>query len=182
MRSSFILNHLWSTVNSYFDRVFHNVFLQSILTLTDHRNIVSFLRHKTDLSFIWFFRRQYGMLGTLYTVIRTERITGLWKGLVPVSSLQKMLVNLDNVNKNLKDIKLYCYILLHFFSLYDFYGLFICLLTVFYLIFQSISRTVPGSGVYFCSLHWLQSRFLRFVFCLEIVILYLQGLTLMVDQ
>lgn len=50
--------------------------------------------------------RNLGMVGEMYNVVRQERVTGLWHGLVP-----------------------------------------------------SISRTVPGIGLYFTGLHWLQSNF-----------------------
>lgn len=52
--------------------------------------------------------RRVGMLYTFYSVARTDRLKGLWRGLVP-----------------------------------------------------SISRTVPGVGMYFCSLHWLKKTFLN---------------------
>lgn len=81
-----------------------------------------------------------GMLGTVAYIVQKENIFGLWKGMTPVRHYFNEINQLDqHVNNTLK------------LSIYNILIIYILLINL-----QSITRVIPGVGLYFSSLHWLK--------------------------
>ncbi len=84
-------------------------------------------------------------MSVIITVVRNEKIVGLWKGVAPVSACK---------------ICYKPYITFEFSFIFSAkFCMIIDVMIEYGFPFQSLSRTVPGIGVYFSSLHWLRSNF-----------------------
>ena len=73
------------------------------------------------------------MLSTTIAIIQKDNFSGLWKGVTPVCNISK------KEDEFKYSLRIYSFQLLNNFK------------------FQSITRVIPGVGLYFSTLHWLQS-------------------------
>lgn len=78
-----------------------------------------------------------GLFTILGHIVRDEKVHGLWKGMTPVSTRIFSFQRVQYVVQNTRDF-------------YDF-----CLI----IIWQSLTRCVPGVGLYFASIHGLKIAF-----------------------
>lgn len=83
------------------------------------------------------------MVTVLLSVVRTERLLGLWKGISPVRTPYDVFLLSPCITESLHLKKYFLFVLFSFMPPF----------------FQSFARTIPGVGIYFSTYYSLKQHF-----------------------